>query len=134
MFRHKRVTDLSGVLQDRELILYFGWSPNLGMPSHYSHLNAKDLDNKMLKLSGVKIDEKLINSKLPTVRCYRCGEINNISNSFCFKCLTPLTENEKMKEFVNFITRLYLNDQITLREFDEMMDELKRNKGKGVKI
>ena len=134
MFRHRRCTDLSGLLSDRELILYFGWSIKSQMPSLYSHRTQKDVENKLLKASGVEIDEKKINPKLATVICYKCKEVNSIANKFCWKCLTPLSEEgiketEQLTEFTKIITNAYIEllkmREISPKEFDRRMEALK---------
>jgi hypothetical protein len=116
MFRHKRCKDISGMLSDRELTIYFGWSPNSKMPAHYSHLTEKDVDNKILTINGIKNIQRN-SSQLPTKKCYNCGENNNISNMFCYKCAEPLSEEGMMMRFVGKIIPIIF-EKMKEREID----------------
>jgi integrase/recombinase XerD len=50
LFRHSRATELAKVLTDQQMRIYFGWSRNSTMPSYYSHLSGRDVDQKMISL------------------------------------------------------------------------------------
>lgn len=116
MFRRGRATDLSKVLSDREMKIFFGWSPNSNMPGLYSHLNAKDVDDKILMVNGVKPKDEVKPVNLPTFECHKCGEVNNTSNKFCWKCNTPLDQEtigklDAVKKIVSEIT-LYVFEKM----------------------
>ena len=68
LFRHTRATHLARYLTDRELCLYFGWSPNSRMPAYYAHLAARDIDAKLIALSNKQKEIKLASKlcSLPT--------------------------------------------------------------------
>lgn len=128
MFRHRRATDLSKLLSDREMKIFFGWSPNSNMPGLYSHLNSKDVDDKILVINGQKPKE-LTSENLPTFKCYRCGEINNISNKFCWKCQSPLdietiNQIEEVKAYINeFIAIKLLQKPGFKEELPKLVEE-----------
>jgi integrase len=104
LFRHSRATHLAKNLSDQELKVYFGWVGESSMPSIYVHLSGKDIDNKILEINGIKHGDKNDISKIPTIKCLSCDEVNSIGNKFCIKCGKPLsaeiTENERIKEAV----------------------------------
>ncbi len=118
LFRHTRATHLSKVMSDQEMRLFFGWTRQSNMPSYYSHLSGKDVDDKILILNGIKPAE---NDKAPvilTVKCYKCGEFNGMENRFCWKCNTPLKQDsidkvEKVRKMVS---------EITMEIFEKMKD------------
>jgi len=97
IFRHTRATHLAKKLSEQELKVYFGWTRDSKMASVYVHLSGKDVEDKILEMNGIKSSESREAEKIPTIKCYRCGEMNSISNKFCWKCGAPLTE-EKIKE------------------------------------
>jgi site-specific recombinase XerD len=53
IFRHSSATFLSTFLSDAQMRIFFGWSRNSSMPSLYSHLSSKDIDDAILKLNGI---------------------------------------------------------------------------------
>jgi len=59
LFRHTRATHLSQQLTDREMCMYFGWSKNSNMPSHYAHLSQRDVDDKIIAISQQKETKQL---------------------------------------------------------------------------
>ena len=129
MFRHTRATDLSRVLSDREMKIFFGWSANSSMPGVYSHLNAKDVDDKILFINGEKPKDELKPMNLPTFTCYRCQEVNNVSNKFCQKCYSPLDvksieQVEQLKTYINeFITAKLLQKPGFMEELPKLVEE-----------
>jgi len=134
MFRHSRATDLSRVLSDREMKIFFGWSANSNMPGLYSHLNSKDVDDKILVMNGEKPKGELQPSNLPTFKCYRCSEANNASNKFCFKCFAPLemetvNQVEQLKVYINeFLTSKLLQKPGFMEELPKLVEEWSKDR------
>lgn len=54
LFRHTRATHLGKHLTDREMCLFFGWSPDSDMPQKYVHLSGRDVDQKIISLSHLE--------------------------------------------------------------------------------
>lgn len=58
LMRHSRATHLAKHLSDQEMKVFFGWSAASSMAGIYVHLSGKDIDDKILGLSGIfKQDE-----------------------------------------------------------------------------
>ncbi|MCX6821798.1 MAG: tyrosine-type recombinase/integrase [Candidatus Aenigmarchaeota archaeon] len=52
-FRHSRATHLANKLTEAQMKQMFGWTQNSGMASIYVHLSGRDLDEPLLKMSGL---------------------------------------------------------------------------------
>ena len=89
LFRHKAITDLAGKLTEPESRKRYGWSKSSNMPSRYTHMNNQDVDDKMLKIYGVK---KRVEEEEPTfVECHYCHAKHPVDTKFCESCMKPLT-------------------------------------------
>ncbi|MCJ7570633.1 MAG: tyrosine-type recombinase/integrase [Candidatus Thermoplasmatota archaeon] len=71
---------------EMELRIRYGWSPTSKMPSRYTHLAGKDLDDKIKVITGFKEPEKPKDEILQPIMCWNCNSENLPSNAFCFKC------------------------------------------------
>lgn len=95
VFRHTRLTELAKEgLNEFELRFFAGWSKNSKMSEIYIHIGEKEVDDKVLKLNGIKKskpEEK--ENPLETKKCFSCGEINNSNNKFCSRCKQILDIN-----------------------------------------
>ena len=60
------------------------------MPSKYTHLVSKDLDDKIKQITGFKEPDKPMKSKLENITCWNCQEENVPTNKFCGKCSANL--------------------------------------------
>lgn len=138
LFRHTRATHLAKFMTEQELKVYFGWARNSDMTSVYIHLSGQDIENKILTINGIKPQEQEELPKIPTFKCYRCGEINSIGNKFCCKCGAPLQHEiiqkmETVKKMIEEVT-LYIFDKMKERKIGEedlesIIEEWKRIKG-----
>ena len=89
LFRHKAITDLAGKLTEPESRIRYGWSKSSNMPSRYTHMNNQDVDDKMLKIYGVK---KRVEEEEPTfIECHYCHAKHPVDTKFCESCMKPLT-------------------------------------------
>jgi len=101
-FRHSRATFLAQHLTESLMKEYFGWVQNSRMAARYIHLSGKQVDDAILKLHGLKKDEKE-EDLLKREPCPRCGHLNETNNEICEKCWLPLKpeairEVEKIRE------------------------------------
>jgi len=62
MFRHGRATELARELTEAELNVFMGWEQGSNMPRTYVHLSGKDLDKKILQISGIGKEQKVENA------------------------------------------------------------------------
>lgn len=85
-FRHARATFLANHLTEFQMNQYFGWVQGSDMPSTYVHLSGKDIDGALLRLNGIKVDEKAQESVLKARKCPRCGFLNAYDHKFCSRC------------------------------------------------
>ena len=97
LFRHKAITDLAGKLTEPESRKRYGWSKSSNMPSRYTHMNNQDVDDKMLKIYGLK---KRVEEEEPTfLECHSCHAKHPLDTKFCEACMKPLdvVEAERME-------------------------------------
>jgi integrase len=59
MFRHGRATELANKLTEQELDVFMGWQIGSKMPRVYCHLSGRDIERKILEISGITEYEKL---------------------------------------------------------------------------
>jgi len=67
------------------------------MAGVYVHLNGKDLDKAIMKMNGIKIEEKRKTAYTKIKECIRCKMPNEYTNKFCKKCGFILDKEEAQK-------------------------------------
>lgn len=91
LFRHSRATYLSKKkFSHEQMCQYFGWIEGSKMPSHYTHLAGRDIEEDILKLNGIKVENEEDKHEFVTRKCPRCKETNPPVGKFCQRCGTPL--------------------------------------------
>ncbi len=112
IFRHSRATHLANHLTEAQMNQYFGWAQGSKMSSTYVHLSGRDLDGAILKLNGLKEENKGKEEETTVKKCHRCEKVNPPTGKFCLRCGIPLdTEtamkiDEKRTEMDNLMTTL----------------------------
>jgi len=86
-------------LNEMELRIRYGWSTTSKMPSRYTHLASKDVDDKIKVIIGFQEPDKPENASLQTIICWNCNEDNVPTNKFCGKCGSNLVR--KKEDIVN---------------------------------
>lgn len=85
--RHNSCTMASKAgLNEMELRIRYGWSPTSKMPSRYTHLASKDLDDKIKIITGFKEPEKPEDGILQPILCPNCDYENVPTNIICGRC------------------------------------------------
>jgi len=116
LYRHFSATHNSKKFTDAEMRLYFGWSKSSNMPSVYTHLSHKDLDNKILAEHDFIDYNKKEKSVLSPVKCVSCENLIPPDYKFCGKCGTAksqkvlmeqMVKDEKENDFMNQVTMKY---------------------------
>lgn len=79
---------------EMELRIRYGWSPTSKMPSRYTHLASKDLDDKIKIITGFVEPEEKPPSDLEVVLCWNCKEENIPTNKFCSRCGSKLNKDK----------------------------------------
>ena len=110
LFRHSRATELAIHLTDAQMDQYFGWTQGSNMPSTYVHLSGNDLEDSILKINGLKKEER--EPEIAIKKCSRCQKTNTPNGKFCIRCGSPLDTKsmfefeDKRKEMDNTMTLL----------------------------
>jgi len=94
LFRHKEITDLANRLTESESRMRHGWEKSSLMPSRYSHLNQDDLDEKMLRIMGVKTIKE---EQEPLQECAYCKIRYPTEMRFCDNCSRPLKVEDALE-------------------------------------
>ena len=124
VFRHSRATFLSKYLSDAELKNFLGHTQESRATAVYVHLSGKDVDEKLLKIYGIKKESlKELNKPKPFIKCPRCKEINNFDEDFCVKCWLPL--NPKAAELTT--PKSDIGFYQTIRELQKRHPEVDKN-------
>jgi integrase len=91
LFRHSRATALASHLTEAQMNHHFGWIQGSRMTATYVHMSGRDVDDALLKMTGVKegLKEEKKKTMIP-LRCPRCNQINSETARFCEKCWLPL--------------------------------------------
>lgn len=124
-FRHARATHLAEHLTEQQLKNYLGWTPGSNMAQVYVHLSGKNMDDAILKMNGLKIEDK-DNNSLKVIKCPRCKEINPESSDYCFKCNLPLKEPLK---FENELEELRKRVEIMEKTRNQIKENFKQFSG-----
>ncbi len=118
IFRHSRATSLATKLTDAQMKLHFGWTQGSKMTSTYIHLSNRDIDDVMLKISGLKKGKSEEEDTLRPKKCPRCKQNNIALSKFCNKCGMVLDE----KTMVEIVEK-----NMERRKADEILDKLIQN-------
>lgn len=117
LLRHSRLTILAKNLTDAELRVFAGWDAGSGQAKTYIHLSGADIDDKLLKIGGVKKEDMEEPTETATTPkdCPRCQTRNPPTAKYCFKCGAVL----------DLKTAMYTDDKQSdaLMELMELMSE-----------
>ncbi len=121
LFRHTRATLLAVNLKDAPLEDQMGWIHGSKMTRTYVHLSDTDRDRAVLKAYGVEVqEEEPVKPDLP-IKCLNCGEPNNKTARFCWKCGVVL--DSKLIERATRIEETLLNSKIVSDDYKELIRE-----------
>ncbi len=98
LLRHSRSTaQARRGWNEAALRRYGGWGRTSRMPSHYVHLGAEDVKAQVLKDAGMMVREVPHGPALVET-CRTCGAQTPKGNTYCTKCLRPLSLENVMEE------------------------------------
>ncbi|MGB9960602.1 MAG: tyrosine-type recombinase/integrase [Candidatus Bathyarchaeales archaeon] len=99
LFRHTCLTSLAKILTEAKLELYAGWVHGSHMTKRYVHFSARDLEETVLEIHGLKKAERA-EQILKLHECPRCGTKNSAGAVRCDFCGLVLDRKlaEKMEE------------------------------------
>ena len=117
LFRHTRVTHLlvNKQINESQAKVYFGWTPDSGMLSEYSHLVIQDVNDALLEMHGIKTSTKREPQLKPKI-CPVCENINPKDYRFCGKC----------GNILDVQTAIALDQE--REKYDDVMDRLMQDK------
>ncbi len=122
-FRHSRATYLAQFLTEAQMKEYFGWVRDSDMAARYVHLSGKQMDDAILKLYGLKKEEKKEDILKP-LKCPRCGHVNDVTFEYCEKCWLPLKPSAQYE--VDEIKHLDEKGSIVLVQLLDMVKNLSK--------
>lgn len=117
VLRHSRLTKLATLLKEPEMRNFSGWTKDSSMPAVYVHLSGRDIDKRMLEISGVKeaLEEKGAPSPLEPKVCPRCQYKNPADSKYCARCslvldLKTALELDQERQKIDDVMTLALDD------------------------
>ena len=134
LFRHSRATHLLRTLSEQTVKKYMGWSKVSHMIQVYSHVSAKDVEDEMLRIYGLKPQQE------PSIalhrKCYSCGWINRGEDVVCSRCGASLVSSIKTLKVLDKVERVdELNEKVSRLErgLEKVLQALTLYLGPGVK-
>ena len=105
LFRHSMLTNLAKVFTEARLEQFAGWVHGSEMSRRYVHFSARDLEDAVLELHGLKKPDDS-GGLLRLVECPRCGAQNSPGTVYCSLCgfvldkemVIELNEREREKD------------------------------------
>ncbi|MEM3550319.1 MAG: tyrosine-type recombinase/integrase [Candidatus Bathyarchaeia archaeon] len=85
LFRHTCLTSLAKILTEAKLELYAGWVHGSDMTRRYVHFSARDLEETVLEVHGLKKGEH-VEGIMKLKECPRCGSRNSPNSVRCSFC------------------------------------------------
>jgi integrase len=133
LYRHTSLTAMAKVFTEARLEQFAGWTYGSKMTSRYVHFSARDLEDAILELHGLKTTTK--NTGIITqTDCPRCGNKNPIGKTRCTTCGMILdketalkaeaTERQKEKEKEEILVKKNKEVQNRVEKLEELMSVL----------
>ncbi|MDR1992975.1 MAG: tyrosine-type recombinase/integrase [Nitrososphaerota archaeon] len=85
LYRHTSLTSMAKVFTESRLEQFAGWTHGSKMTGRYVHFSARDLEDAILELHGLKTASKDA-GVVGLVECPRCGSKNPIGKVRCPSC------------------------------------------------
>jgi len=96
LFRHSTLTNLAKIFTEARLEQYAGWVHGSEMSRRYVHFSARDLEDAVLELHGLK-DRGEAGDIPKLINCPRCGRENPPGNVHCGFCGFILDKEAALK-------------------------------------
>jgi len=96
LFRHSTLTALAKVFTEARLEQYAGWVHGSKMSAMYVHFSARDLEDAVLELHGMKTPGHVDVPKL--IECPRCKQENPLGIVYCRRCGHVIDKNVAAKK------------------------------------
>ena len=96
LYRHSSLTSMAKVFTESRLEQFAGWTYGSKMTRRYVHFSARDLEDAMLELHGLKTSSKA-ESLAKLVECPRCSSKNPFGDMRCGVCGLILDKKEALR-------------------------------------
>ena len=96
LYRHSSLTAMAKVFTESRLEQFAGWTYGSKMTRRYVHFSARDLEDAMLELHGLKTSSKA-ESLAKLVECPRCNSKNPFGDMRCGVCGLILDKKEALR-------------------------------------
>jgi len=137
LFRHTCLTAMAKILTEAKLELYAGWVHGSDMPRRYVHFSARDLEETILEVHGLKSPARE-DSIIRPMQCPRCGESNPPSNVRCSICgyildkkLAMEVEEKHAERMEEILKRLERLEEVVRSFLGDESESLRRQETSG---
>jgi len=96
LYRHTSLTAMAKVFTESRLEQFAGWTYGSKMTRRYVHFSARDLEDAMLELHGLKMPSKA-EGLAKLVECPRCSSKNPFADTRCTRCGMILDKETALK-------------------------------------
>jgi site-specific recombinase XerD len=96
LYRHTSLTAMAKVFTESRLEQFAGWTYGSKMTRRYVHFSARDLEDAMLELHGLKMPSKA-EGLAKLVECPRCSSKNPFGDTRCTTCGMILDKETALK-------------------------------------
>jgi site-specific recombinase XerD len=96
LYRHTSLTAMAKVFTESRLEQFAGWTYGSKMTRRYVHFSARDLEDAMLELHGLKTTSKA-EGLAKLVECPRCSSKNPFGDTRCTTCGMILDKETALK-------------------------------------
>jgi hypothetical protein len=86
LYRHTSLTAMAKVFTEARLEQFAGWTYGSKMTRRYVHFSARDLEDAVLELHGLKTASKDLGI-VKLIDCPRCGSKNAVGKVRCTPCV-----------------------------------------------
>jgi len=124
LFRHTFASNLAlKGYNESKMRVIMGWSKSSNMPSHYTWLTDKKVNEERLQEAGLEVKdlEKARKEAVEDVSCPRCKVMNTFDSDYCINCFFALSSKgiEKSKDE----DKLVFN-KLSIDQKEELFNEL----------
>jgi len=128
LYRHTSLTAMAKVFTEARLEQFAGWTYGSKMTSKYVHFSARDLEDAILELHGIKTTTK--NTGLITLTdCPRCGNKNPPGKIRCATCGMVLDKETALKLEDDQRQKESEEEKTRIKETVDLKDRLSKLEG-----
>ena len=123
-FRKSSASYYSRFLSEAEVKTRYGWEQNSRMLKVYCFPDEQEINKKIMKMHGLKIENDEITKEVMPETCQWCNTLNPAGQEYCNVCKRPLDTEKNMvisqiEDKINSIIRKELEDRGLVDEIKE---------------